>query len=269
MLGFNPNWRKRPDIRRQRETLRSWLPIHQLRGLEMGPLDKPLVEPAEGFVRYVDQFPVDELKRRCAANPNRDADAVVEPHFVLMERPILEVVTERFDYIVASHVAEHVPNLLGWLRDLAQLTGPRAWLYLVMPDRRYCFDVDRPATTVGELVENDMVNRQRPGIASAFDQRYYHRQVSSHSIWNGQPPTAVPRTFDAQQAMALAQRAASSYVDCHCNVFEPGSFRECIEVAASLGLQPFRCSELRETEKPFLDFIVLLEKYEAQLEECT
>lgn len=259
--AISSDWRDRPDIVRYRTTLCKWLPINKLKGLEIGPLDKPLVEPEHGRISYIDQFPLDELRRRCAANPNRDQDALVPLDYVLNERAISDVVPQGFDYVVASHVAEHIPNLFGWLGELGGLLNAPSWIFLVIPDRHYTFDIGRPATTLGQLVENQLINRTRPGMAAAFDQRFYHKGVVSHDIWSGaQNPVTVPNTFAPEQALERAYQAQSEYVDCHCNVFDPNSFQENIEASNRLGLQPFRCREIRLTERPFLDFIVLLEK---------
>ncbi|WP_369012339.1 methyltransferase domain-containing protein, partial [Escherichia coli] len=48
-----------------------------------------------------------------------------------------------FDYAIASHVIEHVPNVLGWFRGIYEVLKPGAVFNLAVPDRRYTFDVVR------------------------------------------------------------------------------------------------------------------------------
>lgn len=57
-----------------------------------------------------------------------------------------------FDYAVASHVFEHLPNPVGWLRDVAALLVPRGVIALAVPDRRFTFDFFRRETTAARIL---------------------------------------------------------------------------------------------------------------------
>lgn len=257
-----PDYRNRPDIRRHLDSLGAWLSLKHLSGLEIGPLDKPLVRRKESDIHYLDRFDLDHLRNTCAGNPNRDENKLVALDYVLEDRTIAEAVDRRFDYIVACHIIEHVPNMLGWLRELADVLNPEGAFFLVVPDRRYTFDLERPLTTIGELIENDAADRKRPSIRAVFDQRYYHRNVSAHHLWKNYEKERgrSKKTFTAEQAMSLAKEARKRYVDVHCNVFDSDTFTEVIRASHDLGLHPFACEQLRPTEKPFLDFVALLRR---------
>jgi SAM-dependent methyltransferase len=233
-----------------------------LTGLEIGPLDKPLVQNALYKVRYADAFPAEVLVERCKTNPNRDESRVVPLDYVFGARKISEVVDRTFDYVIASHVLEHLPNFFGWLRDLSSILNPGGRLFAVVPDRNFTFDIHRPLTSLGELIENDRCNVERPSFRAVFDQRFYHCHVKSAEVWRnrakGRDP-ASSRTFEPRSAFEHGVRAETDYVDVHCNVFEPESFRESIAVSHQLGIQPFTCTKLERTQAPFLDFMTLLE----------
>lgn len=250
---------ERRDLDRLQEALFEQIDVSNRDGLEIGPLDRPLVSRLEGSVRYVDYFDEEVLRARCAANPNRDAERVVPLDYVLAGDSLAAVVDRTFDYIVASHVVEHVPNLLGWLRDIHGLLRPGGKLFVVAPDRRYCFDRDRSPTSLGGLLEDDYLDREAPSPRVVFDYHYHHRHVKPSDLWNDPAAwEAAPRTSTAQQALARFEDARTRYIDCHCNVFSCREFRELLAGALDLGVQPFDVSYMRETEPPFLDFIAIL-----------
>jgi SAM-dependent methyltransferase len=56
------------------------------------------------------------------------------------------------DFIVASHVIEHVPNPLGLLEGIHRVLRPGAVVVLLVPDRRHTFDRGRPPTSLEHVV---------------------------------------------------------------------------------------------------------------------
>lgn len=255
-------WRKRPDIRRIRDTLFNWLTLKNKDILEIGPLDKPLLDKSDYRVKYLDHANVENLKKHIANNKNRNPDAIVELDYIQEDRLLSNVVQQPVDLIVSSHVLEHLPNLFGWLREAAKILKPGGQIFAVVPDRRYTFDLERPATSIGTLLENDVLQRTQPSPAMAFDERYYHRLVDSNQLWQNYVThyQQVKRTFSAVQAMQQFQQAQKTYVDCHCNLFDLQSLDETLIVTQRLGVQPFKTSRSLPTSAPFLDFIILLEK---------
>ena len=101
------------------------------RGLEIGPLFDPVVHRFECDVRYVDVHAGPQLKEYYATHPGVPVDDIVDPDFVLIgpegTRTLVEAVEPAapFDWVVASHVIEHVPDCrrLAWRgRRDSQLT---------------------------------------------------------------------------------------------------------------------------------------------------
>ena len=253
---------KRPDFARYSKYLNEWLNPSRLKGLEIGPLDKPLLPKSKYEVKYLDVFSTDILVERCKLNPNRDENRVVPLDYVIGKHSISDIVDQKFDYVVASHVVEHLPNLFGWLRDLAKIMNTNGRLFLVVPDYRFTFDMKRPLSSLGELIENDHNQLQKPSFRSVFDQRYYHRQASSHQIWQAHKKgleLELEPSFGSRNVFEFAQRTDSEYIDVHCNVFEPDSFPSLINESYELKLQPFKCVAMEPTTPSFLDFMVLLE----------
>lgn len=249
----------------RRAVLESLIPdLRELRGLEVGPLDRPLISKHEADVEYVDYFDEETLAVKVAKNPNRDPSKIVALDHVLNGSPISKAVNGQYDYLYCSHVMEHLPDLLGWLADLDDVLVPNGRIVATIPDKRFCFDIDRPITTVGALLENCITARSQPSIASVFDQRYYHKLVRVKRLHSEEPGAAgaeeVPRTNTLEVAMRGLRKAQNGYVDCHCNVFTPESFREAVDMSAELAIQPFSVVELRPTPRNGAEFWVVLQR---------
>ena len=198
-------------------------------GLEFGPLDRPIVSRDEGDVRYIDHATTDELREKYHDDESIDVGRLVDVDYVWDGKPLTQIVStgQRFDYVIASHVAEHVPDLIGWLRDIREVLEDNGILSLVIPDRRYTFDYLREPTTTADLVDAYVQERTRPTPGQVFD--HYSRVVhlDLDLAWNGSlRPDQMERKFTDEEAMAQAHRAQAtdSYIDVHCWVFTPRSF---------------------------------------------
>ncbi len=250
-----------PLARRRHDLLRRWLPIEHLDGLEIGPLDKPLVERPRFRVWYLDVMSEDSLHKISSVNPNRDETKLVKLDYVTGQNKVSQVVDRKFDYMVACHVLEHIPNFFGWLRELSYIMRPHASIFAVVPDKRFTFDHLRPKTSLGEFIENDRKNLQKPSFRSAFDQAYYLTDKRPTEHWSALcdgEQLDMKRIRTPEFAYRVGVSAESAYIDRHCSVFDPESFRETIECSYSLGLQPFKCIKLRPTARPQGEFSVLL-----------
>src|SRR4051794_23978537 len=138
-------------------------------GLEIGPLSNPLIHPGPGrVVHYADYADRATLVHESANNPAVNPDTIPEIDHIIA--PLPKKLSRTYDYIVAAHVAEHVPDLLGWITTLmGWLTPPQGRLILAIPDKRHCFDVMRPLSTVGQVLEAYYQRRERPTFGSIYD----------------------------------------------------------------------------------------------------
>src|ERR1700722_3107279 len=132
--------------------------VTAMRGLEIGPLTAPRVRKSEGDVLYVDHMDAEGLRRKYADDPvlQGTLDHIVEIDYVMGDgRGIPEVVGDHapFDYVVAAHLIEHIPDPITWLMDIAAVLRPGGILSLVVPDKRFTFDINRQTTEIGDLVD--------------------------------------------------------------------------------------------------------------------
>lgn len=200
-------------------------------GLEIGPSYNPLLPKAEGYrVETVDYLDAPGLRAKYAGNTSVDPDRIENVDHVLDgSRSLSETVgrSSHYDYVVASHVVEHVPDLLRFLRCCETLLKPDGVLLLAVPDKRHCFDVLQPLTTTGGILQAHEERRTRPTPGAVFDDRAYNAVRDGAIGWTigGSGQLAFFATLsEAVQAFETA-RHDLDYIDVHVWRFVPSSFR--------------------------------------------
>ena len=253
--------------RRRRLRAVSHIDVKAGPGLEVGPLSRPLVLKTEAEVYYVDFTDADWLRRHYAADPNIHVEDIVDLDFVLSEgtsvRPLSEVATVKGPYAwaVASHVIEHVPDLVGFLTDVAELLEDGGKLALVIPDRRYCFDAVRPPTTTGQVLRAHLDGDSRPSVRAVYDHFRNHVSCLPRDLWDGKPPSPDSCTYSRADAWGMAQRAeAGEYIDSHVWLFTPSSFVEQLRELADLALVDFTIAHIEATDRGDIEFFVTLQR---------
>ena len=223
-----------PDLDPRRQLLWRMQDFAQGRGLEVGPLYDPIVRRGEGDVRYVDVQDQAGLRRYYADHPGIPLESIPEIDYTLIKadgRTVSLVEAARsgapFDWVVASHVVEHIPDLIGWLAELAELVVDGGSMVLVVPDRRFTFDVHRPPTTVGQILEAHHEGARRPGIRAVYDHYSSAVDYNVSDLWNGVLPTFANRCHPSGDVREWMSKAvAGEYVDSHVWLFTPDSFVE-------------------------------------------
>lgn len=233
------------------------------RGLEIGPRNAPLVAKSDGDVRYVDYASVEEIRAAWDKPHLIDPATFVDVDLVWGETPLGELAGAPVDYIVASHVIEHVPDLAGWLGELHGALKPDGLLGLAVPDRRFTFDLFRPESSLAEVVEAHLLGYRRPSIRQIFDAHALSRPNVAAEAWTSDPKARLaPMREKYRKALALAEDllARPRYIDTHCWVFTPCSFLDLCDGMAELGWFPYRIEALLPTERGELEFHVRLRR---------
>ncbi len=231
--------------------------------MELGPLASPLVRRSDGVVLYADHATSEELRTKYQ-NHGWNTDSIVDVDLVLGEQSIKEQLGDRrVDYVVASHVIEHVPDVIGWLNSLSEVLTPDGVISLVIPDKRFCFDARRPESTTGELLEACIEKRKAPTTRQIFDFWSLYCGVDAQTIWGGSISTeSIPFSGTLHNALdhVTAARANSAYSDIHCWVFTPASFMTNLANLSELGLLSLKIKSAIDTAANDLEFFVKLEK---------
>jgi hypothetical protein len=152
------------------------------------------------------------------------------------------------------------------MADLEHVLRPRGILSLGIPDKRYCFDINRSLTEISDLVDANLTHLRQPTYRHVYD--FYSKalidMVDTVAVWAGTADysLAVPEDCDDPDAAALdasrRMQQSDAFVDVHCQVFTPDSFLALFEKLMHLGLVNFEIAEFFPTEVNALEFHVSL-----------
>ncbi len=157
------------------------------RGIEIGALWRKFPVPRHAAVYYVDRLPDEDLHRHYAeidqpvVNPDVVADAMQLPFSPCS-----------LDFVIASHVLEHMPFPLAALRHWYDVLRPGGALLLKIPDKRYTFDIKRERTSLQHLIAEDQSQ-------AAFNKRAHFEDWVENVIGYGRDSPQ----FDRQLAELL------------------------------------------------------------------
>jgi len=227
-------------------------------GVEIGALCRPFVTRKDGRVIYVDHTDTASLKEKYRLDPNVDVDSIVDVDAVWGSKPLAESIGTTVDYVVASHVVEHVPDLIAWLRELSAILKPGGEIRLIVPDRRFTFDYVRQETRFTDVLYASMVAPKVPLPHIVLDYVLNVTKVDGAQSWRGEIDVArLERHHPMEQAIGCAQQARDGvYHDVHCWVFTPRSFALLFAELSQRGLMQFECTSFYDTAPFTIEFFV-------------
>lgn len=237
------------------------------RGLELGALDRPLVQRSQADIGYVDLTDTESLRAHYAQDPSVRGEDLVEVDFTLLHdgqnRTLAEATNGSgiYAWVVASHVVEHVPDLIAFLADVAEVLVDGGRLALVVPDSRYSFDALRPPTTVGEILLAHHQKDRRPSLRAVFDHFTDAVSLTAAALWEGAQPTTGDHLHPPQMAWDNALRwQAGEYIDCHAWLFTPDTLVEQLRQLALGGLSDFTVAAISPTKTYEAEFFATLQR---------
>lgn len=227
--------------------------------IEIGPFTRPLVTGKN--VSYFEVLTTDALSAR-ALEQGLDPAQIPTIDFV-DEFGDLTCIDVKFQTAASSHCIEHQPNLISHLNQVENLLDTDGYYFLVIPDKRFCFDHYLAETTIGEVLANHFVKQKN----HKFENILKHKIETTHNDpvrhWEGDHGVQM---FESQveQVLQLSQQlyleSHSSYVDVHSMFFTPESFEKIIKEINVLGLTNFQVERVYETVRNDLEFFVILKK---------
>ena len=230
--------------------------------LEIGPSYNPILPKHRGYrVETIDHCDAATLREKYATQPGVDIARIEEVDHIWRGEPLATLVGPgRFDVVVASHVIEHTPDMLGFLKECERALKPSGRLVLAVPDRRRCFDFFRPASTTGAVLQAHHEKRTRHTPGAAFD------FIANFCTFDGRQGTgtAAADSFTLSNPVTSAGSAFEWYAthdeygDCHAWVFTPASFRLIASDLAAIGALALREEAFWET--PIFEFVTILSR---------
>jgi len=210
-------------------------------GIEIGALGSPFRVTAEAMVTYVDRFSAQELREH---NPGVPPERLVAPDLVSDATLLAEIPDASQDFVIASHVLEHLDDPVRALFTWRRVLRPGGQLLLVVPDARFTFDRGRALTTLEHL----LWDAAHPGTVEKHESDLQH--VAEFEA------TAEPR-LTREQALARARAVLAESYDSHFHVWTYTTFRSHLRALVENHELRFRIA--RDASDDAFEMIFLLE----------
>jgi len=209
-------------------------------GLEIGPSHNPIAAKRDGFnVHIIDHMNKADLKKKYAEH-NVDLSRIEDVDFIWKGESYAQLTSRRkyYNWIIASHVIEHSPDLVSFLNQCDEVLKEDGVLSLAIPDSRFCFDSFRPITGIGKVLDAyyNKHTIHTPGTAAEYFLNFTKR--GGTICWNDSFREEFKLEFTKQNAYENAQAILDQhvYIDLHAWCFTPTSFRLIIQDLNDLGL---------------------------------
>ena len=255
----------------RKENLLFGIDVAASKGAEIGALHTPTVRKSEGAIYYVDHCSTADLKKKYEHDHSVDIAQIVDVDGIWGEQTLAEALRDfrPLDYVVASHVIEHVPDLVGWLFEVHAVLRDGGKLCLAVPDKRYTFDFLRQLSRLSDLINAYFLKPRTPGPGHLYDHAVNVVGVDVVAAWRGViDEQRLVHHFDRRGAIGLVRDTlrSGSYTDVHCWVFTPAWFFALASELMELGLFPFVVDRFVDTRENELEFYVTLRSIGAYVE---
>lgn len=241
--------------------------------VEVGPFASPLAPKADGWdTTVVDVFDTEYVMDRARNSPKvglRRKAVNVEPVDLVwdgqhMADALLEMHPEGYDALLASHVVEHIPDLIAWFGEIEKIAAPGFTLRLIVPDTRLERDFFMPLTDTAAVVQAHREQRKIHSPETLLRIGLNSVQLNGEGGWqDGVKGTFAqdPKRIDAIWRHYLGyagnyENGTQEYQDGHSNYWTPNSFELMILEMNHLGLTGFMVDEIDPHAEGKMEFLV-------------
>lgn len=214
------------------------------RGLEIGASHNPAAPKSAGYnVEIVDHLDQAGLIAKYAGHASVVLENIEPVDHVWTGGSLSELVGQpgAYDWIIAAHVVEHMPDLIHFRKECQALLRPGGVLSLVVPDKRYCFDHLRRRTSTGDLLQAHLERRERHTPGQIYDHFSNASKLHESGSWHPGASgwVAFMQPDGVAQGMYEQSQGSADYMDIHGWVFTPSAFRMTMQELNALGLIQF------------------------------
>jgi SAM-dependent methyltransferase len=229
------------------------------RGLEISPGAAPLIrrEDAAGGLTYCDKVGGDAWKASYGAKAQGE---MLSSDVTLGTRRLDEVFpAAHFDYVVSSHVLEHIPDFIGFFKSVEIVLKPNSDLVMIVPDKRYTFDVLREPTSIAQIErahELRLIHPSREMMREFFS--HIDHAATAELLWAKTHQPAP--TFSADQVEERLGRTKPEDIDLHCWVFTPSVMRTLLDYVCEVHAPLLHVVEVSDTPHGSIEFMIHMKK---------
>ena len=223
-------------------------------GLEIGPSHAPIAPKKDGFnVEIIDHATREQLVEKYREH-DVEVEKIEEVDFVWKGQSYKELTrkSKYYQWIIASHVIEHVPDIIKFINECEEIMAEDGVLSLAIPDHRYCFDCYRPISTTGKVINAHLYLNQLHTVGDLVDFHLNAVKRNGTLAWDksNRDKSKYEFIFDTEEAPRYFDKvkASKEYIDCHAWCFTPDSFKLLIHDLNMLGLISFKIKDLFPTQ---------------------
>lgn len=229
------------------------------RVLEIGPFCSPMLKGTN--VKYFDVLDKEALIKR-AKQIGLDTVNAVDIDYV-SDSGDLSIINDKFDAVISSHCIEHQPDLIKHLQQVSALLTENGSYFLIIPDKRFCFDYPLGATNIGEIIEAYLKGEKKHTARSIIEHMGgLHTHNNSALHWKGDHGEVDLADFVSRtrKATSVYENSINKYVDVHAWKFTPVSFLINLVALEKLGYHEFSTLQIFGTPRPSIEFTAILSK---------
>jgi SAM-dependent methyltransferase len=222
--------------------------------LEIGPFCNPLLRGPN--VSYFDVLTLEALVAQ-ARHFGLDPSGIPSIDFV----GELSSIGGRFDVVLSSHCLEHQPDIVRHLQEVEQLLMPDGAYFLLVPDKRYCFDHFIPLSNLAEVIVAHREQRKTHTLRSVIECRALTTHNDNVRHWQGDHGI-IFEGFEERLQAALEEYyvADGKYIDVHAWYFNPDSASAILSALQSMGLSKLEVQRVYPTRYGANEFWMILKR---------
>jgi SAM-dependent methyltransferase len=226
--------------------------------LEIGPFCSPAIQGKR--VKYFDVLDQENLRERAKEH---QLDPAGCPHIdYVSPTGDLSVVDETFDIVISSHVIEHQIDLIKHLQQIQNILRPAGAYFLIIPDKRFCFDHFIPEAAIGDILAAHYESRTSHSLQSVIEHLVLTTHNESARHWSGDHGDRLSDHTRERihAAVHYFQESAGSYIDIHAWQFTPSSFQSIIHDLHRLKYIELFPTRVYDTPRDRLEFTAILSR---------
>ncbi len=169
------------------------------------------------------------------------------------------MIPEAFDAVYSSHVIEHRPDLVHYLRDVATILGDSGAYFILCPDTRYCFNAVLVESTIADVLDAYLSARRVHTFRSVLPM--YMTTNNNQLIHWRDGSEAVSLDLDRiRKRIDKLHEVNGAYVDAYAWRFTPNTFGQIIEKLREMELVSVPAARVYDTPYGWNEFGAILIK---------
>jgi len=251
---FGINEGRASNSLRNRNDFASLVP-NSASALEIGPFCNPLLQgPNVSYFDILSQEALVERARQIGLDPSK------VPYIdFISPTGELPSIRRHFDVVLSSHCIEHQPDLIGHLQEVGQLLLPGGAYFLLVPDKRYCFDHFIPLSNLAEVIVAYHEQRKVHTLRSVIEHCALTTHNDSLRHWQGDHGV-IFENFEQrlEAALQIFNDARDQYIDVHAWYFSPDSASAILSALQSMSLNRLGVHRVYSTRYGANEFWMIL-----------